>query len=356
MKAVVKNGTEPGLAYLDVPKPTPRPNEVLIEVEAASICGTDIHYYNWDQNAKDFAEKFNVQFPFIIGHEFSGTIIAVGSDVKTRFVGQHVAIETHIPCGKCFQCENSEAHNCSNMSVYGTSCNGCFAPYAVADEKIAFVLPDAVSFEEGALLEPAGVAMRAVEEAHLQPGDTVVINGCGPIGLMAIKLAIASGAGRVIAVDLDNYRHGLARQFGAITFNLRECSPLDEIRKLTALHGGADVVIELSGAASAYRTIFDMIRLEGRIVTVGHPGGPVSINWTQNVNLKGASIKGIFGRRIWSTWHHLTSLMAAGRVDLLEVVTHRFAFDQYEQAFAQIRQGAGKVLFLRDGKGDNQDA
>jgi threonine 3-dehydrogenase len=350
MKAIVKNSAEIGLMYTEVLKPVPKPNEVLIEVEAASICGTDIHYYKWDQNARDFAEKFNVQFPFIIGHEFSGTIVALGSAVTTRTIGQRVAIETHIPCGTCFQCENDEAHNCANMSVYGTSCNGCFAMYAVADEKIAFVLPDEVSFEEGALLEPGGVAMRAVEEAEIMPGDTVVINGCGPIGLMAIQIAYAAGAARVIAFDMDEYRLNMAREFGAAAFNITKDNAVEKVRELTKPRGGADVVIELSGSVKAYDTIFDMIRLEGRIVTVGHPGGPVSVNVTKSINLKGTRIKGIFGRRIWSTWHHLTSLMASGKVDLLKVVTHRFAFVEYEEAFQQISRGAGKILFLKEHK------
>ena len=127
MKAVVKNNTEAGLSYLDVPRPEPKPGEVLIKVHAASICGTDIHYFKWDQSAEDFARKFDVQFPFIIGHECAGEIVAVGSDVRSRRVGERVALETHIPCGRCFQCMHGEAHNCANMSVYGTSCNGCFA-------------------------------------------------------------------------------------------------------------------------------------------------------------------------------------------------------------------------------------
>lgn len=347
MKAIVKNSTMPGLDYLEVPCPEPKPSEVLIEVEAASICGTDIHYFHWDQNAVDFAEKFNVKFPFIIGHEFSGIIVKIGSSVTTRSVGQRVAIETHIPCGKCFMCEIGEAHNCSNMTIYGTSCNGCFAPFAVADEKITFILPDEVSFEEGALLEPGGVAMRAIEESSIQPGDTVVINGCGPIGMMAIGLAKAAGAGLVVATDLDNYRLSLAKKLGAITFNIRDVDIVDEIKKLTKKRNGADVVIELSGSTKAYDSIFDFIRLEGKIITVGHPGGQVSINVTKNINLKGASIKGIFGRRIWSTWHHLTALIVAKRINLLDVVTHRFSFDQYEEAFHQIANGAGKILFVK---------
>lgn len=300
MKAVVKNGTGVGMEYLEMPKPEPKPNEVLIKVAAASICGTDINYYKWNQAAEDFARKFNVQFPFIIGHECSGTIVAVGKDVKTRKVGERVALETHIPCGKCFQCMHGEAHNCANMSVYGTSCDGCFAPYAVADEKIAYVLPDELTFEEGALLEPAGVAMRAVEEATIEPGDTVVINGAGPIGMFAILLAKASGAGTVIAFDMDPYRLNMAEKLGAKAFNFTEVNNVEKVLELTKVRGGADVVIETSGSPKAYDSIFDMIRLEGRIVTVGHPGGPVTLNVTKNINLKGARIKGIFGRRIWS--------------------------------------------------------
>ncbi|MGI6433459.1 MAG: alcohol dehydrogenase catalytic domain-containing protein [Sphaerochaetaceae bacterium] len=347
MKAVVKMDTTPGLDYLEIPVPEPKPSEVLIEVEAASICGTDIHYYHWDQNAVDFSKKFNVQFPFVIGHEFSGTIVKVGKDVSTRFVGQRVAIETHIPCGKCFMCEIGESHNCSDMGIYGTSTNGCFAPYAVADEKITFVLPDEVSFKEGALFEPAGVAMRAVEEACIQPGDTVVINGSGPIGLIAITLAKIAGASTVIATDLDQYRLSLAHKLGAIPLNIKEVNAEEEIQKITKFRKGADVVIELSGSVAAYENIFNFVRLEGRVVTVGHPGGPVALNITRDINLKGVSMKGIFGRRIWSTWHHLASLIAAKKVNLLDVVTHEFSFDQYEKAFQQISEGAGKILFIK---------
>lgn len=352
MKAVVKSNTEAGLSYLDVPRPEPKPGEVLIKVHAASICGTDIHYFKWDQSAEDFARKFDVQFPFIIGHECAGEIVAVGSDVRSRRVGERVALETHIPCGRCFQCMHGEAHNCANMSVYGTSCNGCFAPYAVADERIAYVLPEELSYEKGALLEPAGVAMRAVEEACLEPGDTVVVNGAGPIGMFAILLAKASGAGRIIAFDMDAYRLEMAKRLGAQAFDFTKVNNVEKVAELCRLRGGADVVIETSGSPKAYDSIFDMIRLEGRIVTVGHPGGTVSLNVTKSINLKGARIKGIFGRRIWSTWEHLTALMASGKVSLLDVVTHRFAFSQYQEAFAQLSKGAGKVLFLDEEQTD----
>jgi threonine 3-dehydrogenase len=233
------------------------------------------------------------------------------------------------------------------MSIYGTSCNGCFAAYTTVDERATFVLPDEMSFEEGALLEPAGVAMRAVEEASIVPGDTVVVNGCGPIGLMAIPILFASGAANVIAVDLDEYRLGMASKFGAVTINAKNQNPVEVIQQLTKNRGGADVVIELSGAASAYENIFDFLRLEGCLITVGHPSGPVSISIQKSVNLKGIRIRGVFGRRIWSTWWNLSSLITSKKVNILDVATHRYHFSQYQEAFDQIKMGAGKILFIK---------
>jgi len=348
MKAIIKTGEVLGLEYREVARPIPKSNEVLIAVEAAAICGTDLHYYYWDQNAKDFAYKFNLQFPLILGHEFSGVIVEIGSEVKTKHVGQRVSIETHIPCGTCFQCKTGEAHNCANMGTYGTSCDGCFSAYALADESIVFELPDDISFEEGALLEPAGVAMRAVEEAQIKPGDTVVVIGCGPIGLMIIQIAKVCGAARIIATDLDEYRLNMAKKFGADIINIQVENTVEVVKKMTAARGGADIIIEASGSAKAYDVVFDMLRLEGRVITLGHPGGLVPINITQNINLKGASIKGIFGRRIWGTWMNLISLIQNKRINVLDVVTHRFLFSQYNEAFEQVRKGGAKILFIKD--------
>jgi threonine 3-dehydrogenase len=350
MKAVVKTGEHYGFSYMEVEKPTPKPNEVLIKVEAAAICGTDISYNKWGQSAKDFAYKFNVKFPFIVGHECSGTIIEVGSEVKNRKVGDRVALETHIPCGECFQCQTGNAHNCMNMGIYGTSCDGCFADYAVAPESVAFKLPDDVSFEEGALFEPAGVAMRAIEESGILPGDTALVFGCGAIGLLAIQMLQVCGASRVIAVDIDQYRVDMAKKFGAVAVNsLTEDLP-SIVKELTASRGGVDFILEMTGSPKVYETLFDYLRLEGRVVTVGHPGGPIPINVTQSINLKGATIKGLFGRRIWETWWKLSSLVNAKKINILDVVTHRYSFSQVDEAFEQVNKGAGKIMFLRDEK------
>jgi len=348
MKAVVKTGENYGFSYMEVEKPRPKPHEILIEVEAAAICGTDISYNKWGQSAKDFASKFNVKFPFTVGHECSGTIIEVGSEVKNRKVGERVAFETHIPCEECFQCQTGNAHNCMNMGIYGTSCDGCFADYAVAPENVAFKLPDNVSFEEGALFEPAGVAMRAVEESQIQPGDTALVFGCGAIGLLAIKMLLACGASRVIGVDIDPYRVDMAKSFGAVGVNSLKEDLSAIVKDMTSSRGGVDFIFEMTGSPKVYETLFDHLRLEGRVVTVGHPGGPIPINITQSINLKGATIKGLFGRRIWETWWKLSSLVESKKIDILEVVTHRYSFSQVDEAFEQVNKGAGKIMFLKD--------
>ena len=346
MKAIVKTGPQPGVELIEKPIPKPAAGEVLIKVEAAAICGTDMHYYHWNKAGQDFGEKYNIQWPLVLGHECSGTIVEVGEGVTDRKVGQRVAIETHIPCGKCFNCQNDMSYNCTDMAIYGTSTNGCFSEYATAPAKVTFVMPDDMSFEEGALLEPAGVAMRAVEKCNVQPGETILVNGCGPIGLLAVLILKAGNAAQVIATDLDDYRLGIAQKLGAIIINPMKEDAVAKVRSLTACRGGVDAVLECSGAAPAYKTIFDFLRLEGRLVTVGHPGGEIPINVAKNINTKGITVTGVFGRRIWKTWWNVAGLISAKKISLLDVATHRFTLDQCEEAFQQSAKGSGKILFL----------
>ncbi len=346
MKALVKEDGGSGFSYLDIPKPSPGPGEVLIRVEAAAICGTDRNYWTWNEAARGFSEKFGLTFPFVAGHECAGVVVELGEGVSHTRLGDRVALETHIPCGSCYQCQTGHSYNCSHMKVYGTSCDGCFAEYAVAPERVVFHLPDSVSFEEGALFEPAGVAMRAVEEAQLEAGDVVMVSGCGAIGLLAIEILLACGAGKVLAVDIDKYKLGLAKKLGAIPVNSVQTNVRECILSHTGKRGGADVILETSGSGKAYDTLFECLRLEGRVVTVGHPGAPISINITQSVNLKGASIKGVFGRRIWETWWKLASLVEAKKIDLLQVVTHRYPLSSGNEAFYQMEKGAGKILYF----------
>lgn len=346
MKAIVKDSMEKGVIYTDIEKPCLKDDEVMIEVKAAAICGTDIHYYQWDETARGFGNKFGIKFPFVLGHECAGIIVDIGSKVKNRRVGQRVAIETHIPCGNCFECQNGMQHNCTNMKIYGTSCNGCFANYAVVSSESTFVLPEEMSYEEGALLEPAGVAMRAVEESGIIPGDTVIVNGCGPIGLFLIQILKVSGAAKILAIDIDQYRLNLAKKLGALPIDLHKVDVVSEVNKCTNNRKGADVIFETSGVASAYNKVFEMIRNEGTLITVGHPEETIVVDIMKDINIRGIKIKGIFGRRIWNTWWNLSSLIVAKKINLLDVVTHYYQFFQCEEAFEQLNKGAGKIMFI----------
>jgi len=326
--------------------PTPKANEVLIQVKSAAICGTDIHYWKWNDSAESFANLYNVKFPFVLGHECAGVVMEVGADVTGIAVGDHVAFETHIYCGTCYQCRTGNAHNCRNLSIYGTSCDGCFAEYATAPASVCFRLPESVSFDEGALFEPGGVAMHAVQRAEVRPGDTVLVFGCGAIGQMVTQIMLASGAGRVIAVDIDDYKVGMATEYGAIAVNSSKVDLGEVVKKYTAERGGVDVIVEVTGAPSVYETMFDYLRTEGTVVTVAHPGRPIELNITKNVNTKGATIRGVFGRRIWDSWYAFAGLVENKKIDLNKVITHRFPLSRCSEAFEQTGKGAGKVLFI----------
>lgn len=348
MKAIVKTTEQPGLDYVEMPEKSPPPGWVKLKVFVASICGTDIHYNKWDATAISFVKKFNVQLPFIVGHECCGEIVEIGDGVKGLKPGDRVSLETHIPCGHCFQCQNSMAHNCANMDLYGTNVDGCFADYALAPASVAFKLPEGVSNEEGAMFEPAGVAMRAVEEARVNPGDTVLVYGCGPIGLMAMQLLRSCGAAKVIGIDIDDYRLEMARKYGVETINGLKENVVERVMDLAKARRGVDVAIELTGSDKVYAHLFELLRLEGRVVTVGHPGKPVTIDITKSINFQGVELKGVFGRHIWDTWWKLAAMVEAKKIDVLDVVTHRFRFSQFKEAFEQVDKGAGKILFVNE--------
>ena len=344
MKALAKTGAKNGADITDLPGPKLESNEILIEPAYAAICGTDHHLYAWDARAESFVKKFDLQFPLILGHEFSGTVVEVGESVTRVSIGDRITVETHIPCFNCYQCDTGNYHNCMNLGLYGLTYPGAFAELAKAPETVAFKLPDSISFMAGSLFEPAAVAMHAVSEARLSPGDSVLVCGSGPIGLVAVQAAFASGASRVIALDINPHRLKRAEKLGAVALNPREEPSLAErVAEICNPLGGADVALELTGSSQVYEFLFDLIRAEGRLVTVGHPA-PVQIDVTNSINLKGLSIKGIFGRRIWESWWQLVRLLEKGRIDLEGLVTHRFSLSEYESAFG-LEGDVGKVVF-----------
>jgi threonine 3-dehydrogenase len=343
MKAIAKTQQGKGASLIDVSVPKPTDNEVLIKVECSAICGTDIHFYNWAPSS--FAFRPNMVFPVLMGHELAGTIVAVGDQVGKSKIGQRVAFETHPYCGECYLCRTGHKNVCLNMGkLFKNYQDGAFAEYKLATEDMVYELPDNVSFEQGSLYEPGGVAMYVVEDSHLEPGDVVVIYGCGPIALMAMQIFKVCGAGTVIGIDVNKFRVNMARKYADVVINGAKEPALDIVREISKAHGGADVIVEATGAASVYETMFQMARPEAHIILIGHPNGSVPINIMKYVNLKSLNIKGHSGRKIWSSWDKLNALESARRIDLLGTVTHRFVLDQYEEAFEM--KEAGKVLFV----------
>lgn len=341
MEALLKSGPEKGLAYHDdFPEPTAREGEVLVEIESAAVCGTDIHFYEWDAGAQNFP----LEFPRVLGHEASGVVRAVGNGTTGVSVGDRVAFETHIPCGNCFACKTGNQHNCEHLAILGIDCDGAFASLVSAPTSIIYQLPEHVGYDAGALLEPAGVAMHSLQRSELSPGDTVVVVGCGPIGLIACKLAAIAGAARVLAVDINPARLEFARAFGATVFNPNDGDVLSEISEMTRSRGGVDVAIETSGARATYDWFLDAVRREGTAVTVGHPGGKVEIDVAKSINKRGLTIRGVFGRRMWSTWNAVIALIENGQLDLEQFITHRFTLPEYEKAFDAAHEGAVKIM------------
>lgn len=345
MEALLKTGPERGLKYRDdFPEPTLKSNEVLVEVKTAAICGTDVHFFEWDEGAKNFP----LTFPRVLGHEAAGIIRAVSPDVTGFEVGDCVAFETHIPCNQCFACKTGNAHNCESLSILGIDRDGAFASLVSAPTSILYPLPKHLTFEAGALLEPAGVAMHALQRSELRLGDTVAVVGCGPIGLMTCALASIASASRVLAFDINEARLEAARNLGAVAINPNHGDVVAEVQALTRSRGGVDVAIEVSGAPAVYSWVFNTIRREGTLVTVGHPGVPVEVDVAKSINKRGLTIRGVFGRRMWSTWSALVALLETERIDLEAFITHRFPLPEFDKAFNALKEGAVKVMLTPD--------
>lgn len=345
MKAVVKTGEYDGVKCIEIEKPLLKNNEVLIEIHSAAICGTDMDYYEWGEVTKSFTKKKEIKFPFVLGHECSGVIVKVGEGVKTRKLGDRVAIEPHIPCQKCYMCLSNNKHNCLYMDIFGIDVNGGFAEYVAINEDAIYVIPDDISFEQGALLEPAGVAMNAIDQADVHSADIVLVNGCGPIGLLLVLLLKNKGVENIVAIDGNQYKLDKAKELGAITINYRKRDVHNEVKSVSEAHSGVDVVFEASGSPKAYPFVFEIVRKEGKIITIGHPRGNIEVSVMNHINTKGIMIKGIFGRRIWDSWEHLVQLIKEKNINLAEIVSGTYLLDECEDAFENVKTHWGKTMF-----------
>jgi threonine 3-dehydrogenase len=338
MRALAKLRPGPGLELVDRPVPEPGDGEVLLKVEAASICGTDQHLFAWDPWAAE-----NLVPPRILGHELAGTVAATGGGVTRVREGDLVGVESHIVDWTCSQCRRGDMHLCRNLRVIGVHVDGGFAEY--------LVVPEANAIESNGL-DPAVVALQepmgnAVHAAFAEPieGRTVLVTGCGPIGLCAVGIARAAGAALVIATDTEDFRLDLARTMGA-HLALDASDPTTEAAILEATGGeGVEVVLEMSGAAPALDQALRMLTSGGRISLLGIFGASPSVNLSELVIQKGIRLHGIYGRRIYDTWERTQSLLRSGALDVSPILTHRMDLAEWPRAFELVAsRHAGKVV------------
>ncbi|ULL19216.1 L-threonine 3-dehydrogenase [Paenibacillus sp. H1-7] len=343
MVGLVKEARGPGAVLKEVPVPVYGPDEVLVKVKATSICGTDVHIYQWD----DWAAR-TVVTPNVFGHEFAGIVEAVGSEVVHVKPGDRVSGEGHIVCGVCKACRTGNAHVCPNTRSFGITAPGCFAEYAVLKASNVIHNRPELPFELACLQDPLGNAVQTVMSGDIV-GKSVAVIGSGPIGLMAIAVAKACGAGAVIAVDVNPYRLDLARRMGADhTIDSRHVILSEAIRDYTGGEG-AEVILEMSGHPEAIRQGFEAAAPAARVSLLGIPTREVSLDLSSHIIFKGLHIDGITGRRMYQTWYQVKGLLEQNRIDLTPLITHRFPLHRYEEAFGLMASGqCGKIVFTHE--------
>jgi threonine 3-dehydrogenase len=338
VKALVKQSAGPGFSLKDVPEPKIRDDEVLIRVRRAGVCGTDVHIHEWDAWAQG-----RVRPPIVVGHEFAGEVAQVGSLVTDVKEGDRVTAEGHLVDGRCLLCRTGNAHVCPFTKIIGVDRDGCFAEYIAMPATNVWHLDDTTSFDVGGIHDPMGNAFHTALTADI-PGATVLITGCGPIGLFAVGICRAAGASRIIASDINETRLDLARRMGAHDVVTPDRAAA-VVRKFTD-NLGVDVVLEMSGVPTAIHQAFELVRVGGRVQMLGIPAKPMELNVATEIIFKGITIYGVVGRRMYDTWHQMTRFLRSGQFDPTPVITHRLPLDDFAEAIRVIKEGeAGKVIF-----------
>jgi threonine 3-dehydrogenase len=337
MKALVKKLAGPGLWLDDVPEPQIGINDVLIRVKRASICGTDVHIYNWD----DWAQR-TIPVPMVVGHEFVGEIVAVGANVSDFFPGQIVSGEGHVVCGRCRNCLAGRRHLCAYTSGVGVNRPGCFAEYISLPMANVWVHWPEIDLDVASIFDPFG---NAVHTALSFPvlGEDVLITGAGPIGLMAIPVARHAGARHVVITDVNPYRLDLARKMGATLAVDVRSEKLKDAQQQLGMKEGFDVGLEMSGNPAAFREMVGNLSHGGKIALLGIPTQNFEIDW-RTVIFSGITIKGIYGREMYETWYKMSVMLQSG-LDIKPVITHRVSYKDFEEGFQIMRDGhSGKVV------------
>lgn len=337
MQALVKARPEEGLWLQEVDTPQIGINDVLIKVKLASICGTDIHIYNWD----DWAQK-TIPVPMVVGHEFVGQIVEVGANVSDFFPGDIVSAEGHVVCGRCRNCLAGRRHLCARTMGVGVNRPGCFAEYVSVPMTNVWHHDRAIPLEVAGIFDPFGNAVHTALSFDVL-GEDVLITGAGPIGTMAAAVVRHAGARHVVVTDVNPYRLALAEKLGATRVVDVRTTSLRDVQSELGMKEGFDVGLEMSGNSAAFRDMLANMCHGGKIAMLGIPNGEISIDWNQ-VIFNMLTIKGIYGREMYETWYKMTVMLQSG-LDISGVITHRFSYRDYQEAFTVMRSGnSGKII------------
>lgn len=337
MKALVKKHPKPGIWLEDVPMPQVGKNDVLVKIKKTSICGTDVHIYNWDKWSQE-----TIPVPMIIGHEFVGEIFALGENVHDFKIGELVSGEGHVVCGQCRNCLAGRRHLCKDTSGIGVNRPGAFAEYLSIPASNIWRCDPSIPLDVLACFDPFGNAVHTALSFDLL-GEDVLITGAGPIGIMAVAVARHAGARYIVITDVNEYRLELARKMGATrAININERSIEDAFKEL-GMKEGFDVGMEMSGNPSAFQSLIKNMYHGGKIAVLGIQQPNTVVDWNTIV-FNGLTIKGIYGREMFETWYKMSSMILSG-LDISPVITHRFHYTEYEKAFEIMSSGqSGKII------------
>ena len=337
MKALVKKHKEKGIWLDEVPIPEIGPNDVLIKINKTSICGTDIHIYEWNE----WAQK-TIPVPMVIGHEYVGRVVAFGSNVKDVQEGELVSGEGHLVCGQCRNCRAGRRHLCKDTHGVGVNRQGAFAEYLSIPVSNIWHADESIPEELFSCFDPFGNAVHTALSFDLV-GEDVLVTGAGPIGIMAAAVAMKVGARHVVITDVNPYRLELAKKMGIKhVVNIKEKSVAD-VQKELGLKEGFDVGMEMSGNGAAFKEMIENMTHGGKIAVLGLQSPGTVIDWDKLV-FNGLTIKGIYGREMFETWYKMSMLINGG-LDISPIITHRFGINDYEKGFEIMASGnAGKVI------------
>ncbi|QUI25849.1 L-threonine 3-dehydrogenase [Vallitalea pronyensis] len=336
MHALVKKTPEKGLWIEDVPIPQVGSTDVMIKIMKTSICGTDVHIYNWDKWASE-----TIPTPMVIGHEFVGRIVGFGDHVKGFHVGDLVSGEGHIVCGHCRNCLAGRRHLCINTSGVGVNRSGAFAEYLVIPSTNVWHCDEGIDTDILSCFDPLGNAVHTALSFDLV-GEDVLITGAGPIGIMASAVAKKAGARHVVITDINDYRLDLAKKMGVVTVDVTK-QTIKQVMDDLGMKEGFDVGLEMSGNALAFNDMLAHMEHGGKIAMLGIQGPDTTIDWNKVV-FNGITIKGIYGREMFETWYKMTSMIQSG-LDIAPIITHHYHYTDFEKGFDVMNSGkSGKVV------------